>query len=89
MKKSLSMTMLSSLFCFLILIQSQVQAQETKMLPRATPESQGISSAAIEEFVSTVDAKITSMHSFMLVRHGKVVAECYWAPYRSDLPHML
>lgn len=83
------MTMFSFLFCFLILIQSQAQTQETKMLPRATPESQGISSAAIEEFVSAVDEKITSMHSFMLIRHGQVVAECYWAPYHSDLPHML
>ena len=27
------------------------------------------------------------MHGFMAARHGKVFAECWWAPYRSDLVH--
>ncbi|TPW72317.1 serine hydrolase [Schumannella sp. 10F1B-5-1] len=29
------------------------------------------------------------MHSLMLVRHGHVVAEGWWAPYRAELPHTL
>ena len=29
------------------------------------------------------------MHSFMLVRHGKVVAEGWWAPEAADKPHIL
>jgi CubicO group peptidase (beta-lactamase class C family) len=29
------------------------------------------------------------MHSFMLVRHGHVVVEGWWAPYDADTPHIL
>ncbi len=57
-------------------------------LPRSTPESQGVSSAGVLEFVEAVD-KIDAMHSFMLVRHGKVVAEGWWTPYNPDSPHVL
>ena len=57
-------------------------------LPRSTPEAQGVSSQAIEDFVSTVD-KINTLHSFMLVRHGKVVAEGWWKPEAPDKPHVL
>ena len=58
-------------------------------LLRATPESHGISSAAIREFVEAADEQVQSMHSFMLVRHGKVVAEGWWAPEAADKPHIL
>ena len=58
-------------------------------LPRSTPERQGISSAAIVSFVERADSEIDAMHSFMLVRHGHVVAEAWWNPYDSATPHML
>src|SRR2546425_747685 len=55
-------------------------------MPRSTPEAQGISSQAIQDFISTVD-KIDTLHSFMLVRHGQVVAEGWWKPEAPDKPH--
>lgn len=58
-------------------------------LPRTTPEAQGVSSAAVLDFVQTADKTIDSLHSFMLVRHGQVVAEGWWAPYAPETPHML
>jgi len=58
-------------------------------LPRATPESQGISSAAIRAFVQAADTSIDGMNSFMLVRHGRVVAEGWWGPYDARTPHVL
>lgn len=58
-------------------------------LPRSTPESQGISSSAILKFVEAVEASIGEFHSFMLLRHGQVVAEGWWSPYAPDRPHML
>ncbi|MGZ0174854.1 MAG: serine hydrolase domain-containing protein, partial [Planctomycetales bacterium] len=58
-------------------------------LPRATPESQGVSSAAIHAFVEAADEQVQAMHSFMLVRHGNVVAEGWWAPEAADKPHIL
>jgi len=54
-------------------------------LPRTTPESQGIPSTAIAAFL----ARAENLHSFMLLRHGSVVAEGWWYPYRPQTPHML
>ena len=50
-------------------------------LPRSSPEAQGVSSPAVLAFVEAADKSIDSLHSFMLVRHGHVVAEGWWAPY--------
>jgi CubicO group peptidase (beta-lactamase class C family) len=58
-------------------------------LPRSDPESQGVSSADVLSFVEAADKKIDSMNSFMLVRHGCVVAEGWWAPYNAESPHSL
>src|SRR5438270_9338295 len=58
-------------------------------LPRSSSEEQGISSAAILSFVEAADKHIDSLHSFMLLRHGHVVAEGWWAPYHAQAPHSL
>src|SRR5262245_20992105 len=58
-------------------------------LPRSRPEAQGVSPAAVRDFVQAADKQLDSLHSFMLVRHGHVVAECWWAPYSANSPHML
>ena len=58
-------------------------------LPRATPESQGVSSKALREFVEAADSSIDSFHSVMIVRHGHVIAEGWWSPYRAETPHQL
>ncbi len=58
------------------------------MLLRTTPESVGISSSVISRFIDSL-AELDSVHSFMLLRHGKVAAELWNAPYRPDVPHEL
>lgn len=58
-------------------------------LPRSTPEAQGISSAAISAFLGAADRDLDAIHSFMLLRHGHVVAEGWWEPYQPHDPHML
>ena len=40
-------------------------------------------------FVEAAESKIDALHSFMLVRHGHVVAEGWWSPYAADEPHVL
>jgi len=57
-------------------------------LPRSKPEAQGISSAAILEFLEAAD-QVDAMNSFMLIRHGQVVAEGWWTPYRASARHSL
>ncbi|MEM7232155.1 MAG: serine hydrolase [Planctomycetota bacterium] len=59
------------------------------LLPRSTPEAQGISSTEVRDFVRSASASIDSLHGFVLVRHGHVVAEGWWAPYDAETPHML
>ena len=58
-------------------------------LPRGTPESQGISSIELLEFVDAADTQIDAMNSFMLLRHGQVVAEGWWSPFDAGSNHML
>jgi CubicO group peptidase (beta-lactamase class C family) len=62
---------------------------QTASLPRSTPERQGISSAAILDFVQAADTSIDAMNSVMIVRHGNVVAEGWWSPYEARTPHVL
>ena len=57
-------------------------------LPRNTPEEQGVSSAAVLSFTEAAD-KIDFMNSVMLLRHGHVIAEGWWAPYDAQSPHSL
>src|SRR5205085_10234181 len=58
-------------------------------LPRSTPEAQGISSAALLGSVEAADSHLDVMNSFMLLRHGHVVAEAWWSPYTSQSRHEL
>src|SRR5687767_10588956 len=57
-------------------------------LPRSSPEAQGVSSSGVLAFVDAAD-KVESMNGFMLLRHGHVVAEGWWAPYDARSPHSL
>ena len=58
-------------------------------LPRSTPEAQGVSTAGILDFINAADSEVDTMNSFLLVRHGHVVAEAYWSPYDAKTPHVL
>ncbi len=58
-------------------------------LPRSEPEAQGVSSVQIRRFVEAANEKIDTLHSLMVVRHGHVVAEGWWAPEGPEKPHVL
>jgi len=58
-------------------------------LPRASPESQGISSGAIRNFIKAANASGIGWHSFMLLRHGNVVASGWWKPFGPEYKHTL
>jgi CubicO group peptidase (beta-lactamase class C family) len=60
-----------------------------RALPRSAPERQGVSSSDLLSFIEAADQEIDAMHSFMLARHGSVVAEGWWAPYDAKTPHVL
>lgn len=60
-----------------------------KEFERATPESVGISSGAILRYIESLEHSDTEMHGLMVMRHGKVCAEGWWAPYAPNLRHGL
>jgi CubicO group peptidase (beta-lactamase class C family) len=61
-----------------------------RSLPRSTPEAQQVDPAAILHFLDAVeDHPGVEMHSLMVVRHGHVVAEGWWAPYSAERPQRL
>jgi CubicO group peptidase (beta-lactamase class C family) len=59
-------------------------------LPRSTPADQRVDPAAILGFLDALDERPDiEMHSLMVVRHGRVVAEGSWAPYSAERPQLL
>ena len=58
-------------------------------LSRSTPEAEGISSQAIVDFVEAADKTVDTFDSFMIVRHGKVIAEGWWKPSSAAQPHIM
>jgi len=65
-----------------------IPARASEPLSRAEPEAMGVSSAAVLDFVRAADG-VDSFHSVILVRHGRVVAEGWWAPYDAETRHAL
>ena len=74
---------------FFLFLSFEIFAQKTASLPRSTPEAEGVSSEAITDFLEAASKSKHEFHSFMMLRHGKVVAEAWWNPYRSDLKHTM
>ncbi|MBQ6187851.1 MAG: serine hydrolase [Prevotella sp.] len=74
---------IEALFCF----SAFAQINE---LERVTPESVGVNS---DDVVSMMNALMaydqTSVHSVVVLRHGKVIAETYPAPFKPEYKHTL
>jgi CubicO group peptidase (beta-lactamase class C family) len=61
-----------------------------RSLPRSSPVEQRVDPAGILAFLDALDARPDiELHSFMLLRHGHVVAEGWWRPYSAERPHLL
>lgn len=73
----------------LLFLSINLFAQKNISLQRSTPEAEGVSSEGISNFIDAVSKSKHELHSFMILRHGKVVSEGWWNPYKSDLKHTL
>lgn len=56
-------------------------------IPRCAPEEVGISSSRAEDCIRALSHPLTTMNGFMAARHGKIFSECWWTPYRPEMPH--
>ena len=81
------------LFCglgFAVIMATETSTQAAGFsFPRSAPEEQGVSSAKLLSYVEALDSKIEGMHSVMVVRHGKVIAEGWWTPYDAASRHVM
>ncbi|WP_432511605.1 serine hydrolase domain-containing protein [Kineococcus sp. SYSU DK001] len=59
-------------------------------LPRSAPSSRGVDARGVAAFVDALEnTPGVEPHSLVVLRHGDVVAEGWWAPFRPDRPHLL
>ena len=56
---------------------------------RVTPEAAGIRSCDIEWLLDRLEEDHTCMHGLMIMRHGWICAEGWWAPFAPGLRHGL
>jgi CubicO group peptidase (beta-lactamase class C family)/predicted glycoside hydrolase/deacetylase ChbG (UPF0249 family) len=61
----------------------------TKALPRSTPEKEGVNSKGIESYFEAVKKSGQDIHSLMILRHGKVVAEHWLGNNSAEKIHIL
>lgn len=54
-----------------------------------TPEEVGISSQDVRAFLKKLEVEGLYMHSVLIIRHGKLVAEGYYAPYTRATKHRM
>jgi len=60
-----------------------------KLKRAASPESAGVDSQAVLDFLDCCEKENIELHSFMLLRHGKVAAEAWWKPFNAKTPHTM
>lgn len=60
-----------------------------KEFERVTPESVGIRSQVILDYIDALERSNTEMHGLMIMRHGKICAEGWWQPFGPNLRHGL
>jgi CubicO group peptidase (beta-lactamase class C family) len=59
-------------------------------LPTSTPSAEGVDAAGVEAFLDGLESTPgVEPHSIVLVRHGSVVTQGWWAPYSADRVHLL
>lgn len=54
-----------------------------------SPESLGIPSGAILNFLQRIDSERICMHGFLLVRRNNIAAEGYWTPWSAERKHRM
>ncbi len=60
-----------------------------KPFETATPEAVGIRSEDILGYIDALECSNTEMHGLMIMRHGKLCTQGWWAPFGPNLRHGL
>jgi len=92
MKKYINRILAIQLFCLSLFILACSPPAKPKRyadgFPRSTPEKEGVISEGILRFIEAAEEKGMELHGFMFLRHGKVIADGWWYPYRPTINHI-
>jgi len=80
---------ISVVISFLVLVTGLRVSAQKSTLPHSTPEAEGVSATGISNFLDAAAKSKNEFHSFVFMRHGKVVAEGWWNPYSMNLKHSM
>ncbi|SEI14265.1 serine hydrolase [Tardiphaga sp. OK245] len=89
LKLVLGLGMFAAAFCSAGVIAEEGRAVvwPTQGWQTSTPEEQGVDSAALAALLEL--GSRNDFDSLLIVRHGKIVLDAYYAPYTADLPHVV
>jgi len=57
--------------------------------PVSTPEEQGVDSENLLQMIKTIRKEDRNVHSILIVRHGRLLLEAYFSPYKKDFKHII
>jgi len=85
---------MKNFFTFLVLLTvcceiNSCNTSNKEILSPASPESEGVPAEAIISFMDELKQHNLNMHSFMLIRNGKMLSECYWPLFSADKKHRM
>ncbi|MFE5160196.1 serine hydrolase domain-containing protein [Streptomyces sp. NPDC056697] len=59
-------------------------------LSTSTPAAEGVDARGVHAFLDALEsAPEIEPHSLMILRHGRLIASGWWAPYTAERPHLL
>jgi CubicO group peptidase (beta-lactamase class C family) len=89
LKLVLGLGMFAAAFCSegVIAEEGRAVVWPTQGWQTSTPEEQGVDSAALAALLEL--GSRNDFDSLLIVRHGKIVLDAYYAPYTADLPHVV
>ena len=59
------------------------------LITYTTPESVGVSSEKIEQFIKRLEDKQLATHSLILARGNQIFFEHYWEPFHREFQHRM
>ena len=57
-------------------------------MPRSTPTAEGVDARGLLALLDAFETPGHGLHSIMVARHGRLIAEGWWAPYARDRVHL-
>ncbi|WP_206691286.1 serine hydrolase [Quadrisphaera sp. INWT6] len=65
-------------------------ARSGRPLPTSAPSAQGVDARGVLGLLDALEAHpLVDPHGLVLVRHGRAVAQGWWAPFTPEQPHLL